>query len=128
MHKSEAKKRIEKLRAEIEKHRTSYYVNDTQTISDQAYDSLFNELLKLESEYPEFDNKFSPTKRVGGPILKEFKKIKHEFLQWSYDNVFDLEGLQKWEERNERYLQKEIDKNFDKKLHYKTGRVFHNSL
>ena len=115
MSKSDIKVRIEKLRAEIEKHSTNYYVHDKPTISDEAYDSLFKELLKLESEYPEFDSKLSPTKRVGGRILNNFQKIKHEFAQWSYDNAFDLDELKKWEERNERYLQKEVNKNFEAK-------------
>ncbi len=114
MSKTEVKTRILKLREEIEKHRKAYYEKDTHTISDAAYDSLFNELLKLEEENPEFDDKLSPTKRVGGQVLESFAKVRHEFPQWSYDNVFSLEELQKWEERNERYIQKEVDKNFKK--------------
>lgn len=107
MKKDEIKKRIEKLRGEIEVHRHAYYVLENPTIPDGAYDSIFNELLKLEEEYPEFDIPNSPTKRIGGKILDSFQKVQHEFKQWSYDNVFSLDELKKWEERNERYLEKE---------------------
>ncbi len=108
MKKNDIKKRIEGLRGEIEKHRIAYHVADKPTISDEIYDSLLNELAKLEDENPEFDDENSPTKRVGGKILENFQKVRHEFKQWSYDNVFSFEELKKWEERNERYLEKEV--------------------
>ena len=98
------KEKILKLRQEIEKHRTAYYVNDAPTISDEIYDSLFNELIALEEKYPEYKSKNSPTGRVGGKILESFKKVKHILPQWSYDNVFDFEELKKWEERNIKIL------------------------
>ena len=107
MKKGEIKNRIESLRIEIERHRLAYHVQDKPTISDEIYDSLLNGLAKLESENPEFDDPNSPTKRVGGKILENFQKVKHEFAQWSYDNVFSFEELKKWEERNERFLEKE---------------------
>jgi len=109
MTKSEVKKRIESLRKELEIHRHAYYVLENPTIPDGAYDSLFNELLKLEEEYPEFDVLNSPSKRIGGKILDGFQKVQHDFKQWSYDNVFSFDELKKWEERNERYLEKESD-------------------
>ncbi len=108
--KSEIKNRIESLRQEIEKHRAAYYVYDNPVISDEAYDSLHKELDKLEQENPEFDDPLSPTKRVGGEILGQFEKFEHKISQWSFDNVFSFEELQKWEERNLNYLRKE--KNF----------------
>ena len=107
--KDEIKIRIQSLRSEVEKHRIAYHVADKPTISDEVYDSLLNELAKLEDENPEFDDVNSPTKRVGGKILENFQKVKHEFAQWSYDNVFAFEELKKWEERNERFIQKKIE-------------------
>ena len=44
MTKQEAKKRIEKLREEINHHRYQYHVLDKLDISDAAFDSLKNEL------------------------------------------------------------------------------------
>ncbi|RLC38229.1 hypothetical protein DRH27_02740, partial [Candidatus Falkowbacteria bacterium] len=54
MNKAEAKKRIKKLKAEINHHRYLYSVEDRQEISEAALDSLKNELFKLEAGYPEF--------------------------------------------------------------------------
>ena len=47
------KKKVEKLREEIEYHNTLYYILDQPEISDAQYDRLMRELEKLEGEYPE---------------------------------------------------------------------------
>jgi DNA ligase (NAD+) len=107
MKRSDAKQRIEKLVNEIETHRIAYHVHDKPTISDEAYDSLITELVKLETKFPEFLDSHSPTQRVGGEILDEFQKFNHKIPQWSYDNVFSFDELSKWEERNLNYLKKE---------------------
>ncbi len=62
MNKQEAKKRIEKLRDEINHHRYLYHVLDKQEISDSALDSLKKELFDLEQSYPEFITSDSPTR------------------------------------------------------------------
>ena len=72
------KEKIEKLRKEIELHNYNYHVLDNPTISDEVFDALFKDLLELEQKYPEYKNENSPTKRVGGRILENFKKVKHE--------------------------------------------------
>lgn len=88
MTKEEVKKRIEKLKAKINHHRYLYHVLDRQEISDAALDSLKHELYKLEQEYPEFITSDSPTQRVGGEALKEFKKVVHETPMLSIEDVF----------------------------------------
>jgi len=106
MEKNEIQKRIEKLRVEIDRHRHAYHVLDAPEISDQAYDSLFEELLKLEKENPEFFSSSSPTQRVGAEPLKAFKKVRHAHQQWSFDDIFDFEGLVEWEEKTLRAISK----------------------
>ena len=103
----EVKNRIEKLRAEIERHNHLYYVFDAPEINDEAYDSLLRELQRLENEHPEFLSKNSPTRRVGGKVAAKFIKTKHKHPQWSFDNVFNEEEFRKWSERAERFLEKE---------------------
>lgn len=107
MTKAEAKKRIEELRVELEKHRVFYHVHDAPVISDEVYDSLMRELEKLEKEFPDFDSPYSPTKRVGGDPLSKFTKVSHSIKQWSFDNVFSFDELASWEERNVNLLRKE---------------------
>ena len=104
MNKEEAKKRIETLREEINYHRYLYHVRDTQEISDGALDSLKNELVKLEEEFPELITPDSPTQRVGGQALEEFTQVEHSTRMLSLQDYFSLEELKKWEERNQKIV------------------------
>jgi DNA ligase (NAD+) len=70
---------------------------DTQELSDEAFDSLKHELYLLEQQYPEFITPDSPTQRVGGEPLKEFKKVTHEIQMFSIEDIFSLEELKNWE-------------------------------
>ena len=58
------KKRVEKLREEIEYHNYRYYILNHPEISDAQYDRLMRELEKLEEEYPELRSPNSLTQRV----------------------------------------------------------------
>ena len=95
----EVKKRIEKLRAVINHHRYLYHVLDRQEISDAALDSLKKELFDLEQQYPEFITSDSPTRRIGGKPLKEFKKFKHPQKMLSFNDAFSKEDMEDWQER-----------------------------
>lgn len=89
----EAKVRIEKLRAELDRHARLYYVYDAPEISDRAYDLLYRELEDLERAYPQFDSPVSPTKRVGGAILDKFSPFSHRVRLASLADVFSPEEL-----------------------------------
>jgi len=117
MNKSEIKNRIDQLRKIIRHHNKQYYVFDTPELSDEAYDSLFRELKELEDSNKEFFSKNSPTQRIGGEPLASFKKTRHKTRQWSFDNIFSFQELEKWEEKIRRFVAK--DKNLDgEKLEY----------
>lgn len=103
----QAKNRIEKLSGEIEIHRRAYHILDQPTLSDEAYDSLVEELVVLERDYPEYAHPNSPTKRVGGEPLKAFQKVHHTTRQWSFDDVFDHVELVAWDKKVKRLLEKE---------------------
>ncbi len=101
-----AKERAEKLRKVIDDYRYRYHVLDDPTITDEAYDSLMEELRKLEEKYPKLRTKYSPTQRIGGEPLEKFKKAPHKVQQWSLNDVFSFKALKEWEERNFRILKK----------------------
>ncbi len=98
---------MRQLTTEINRHRELYHSLDAPEISDAAYDSLFTELEKLETEFPELKEAGSPTNAVGGVILEKFQKVAHQHPQWSFDDVFDYEGLWAWCERGKKNLAKE---------------------
>mgnify|MGYP005611077355 FL=1 len=65
---------INKLTIEINKHSTLYHTFDSPQISDEEYDKLYHQLIKLEQEYPELVSPNSPSLKVGGVILDCFQK------------------------------------------------------
>lgn len=106
MTKEQVKKRIAKVRKEIDHHRYLYHVLDRQEISDAALDSLKHELQKLEQEFPELITPDSPTQRVGGKPRKEFAEVEHRVPMQSLEDIFALEEFVAWEERNRKLLPK----------------------
>ncbi len=93
------KERLEKLKKVINKHCRLYHVLDQPEISDEAYDSLMEELILIENKFPELKTSNSPSQRIGGEPLLFFKKTKHKIKQWSFDDAFSFEQMKKWEEK-----------------------------
>lgn len=85
----EIKKRIDELKTLIEKYNYEYYVLDNPTVSDAEYDRLMRELIDLEQNHPEYITDDSPTQRVGGKAVDEFKKVTHEIPMLSLGNAFN---------------------------------------
>lgn len=88
-----------KLRQEIEKHNYNYYVLDNPTISDYEYDMMMRRLIELEEENPSLADENSPTKRVGGAVLKEFEQVEHTVRMQSLGDVFSREELMEFDSR-----------------------------
>ena len=87
--------RMKELVDLINKYSYEYYVLDNPTISDKEWDKLYDELLKLEQETGiVLDN--SPSLKVGGEILKGFKKQEHKVPLYSLEKVNEYDDLEKW--------------------------------
>ncbi len=87
------KDRLKNLKKTIQEHDHAYYLLDDPLISDHEYDSLFQELKKIESENPHLITPDSPTQRVGGRPLDEFKQITHKKPMLSLGNAFGNDEL-----------------------------------
>ena len=81
------KERIEFLRSEIERHDRLYYVEARPVIGDRDYDLLYEELLNLERDHPEFHSDSSPTQRVSGEPLSGFAQVRHNPPMQSLDKT-----------------------------------------
>ena len=103
--KQEAKRRIEKLSREIERHNYLYYVENNPEISDAEFDRLLEELKNLESMYPELITPDSPTHRIGGYVAKGFNSVKHRIPMMSIDNVVDEDGAYDFDTRVKKLLE-----------------------
>lgn len=101
---SDIRERHERLKAAINHYRTQFHVYDKEEISEEARDSLMHELTEIESRYPALVSADSPSQRVAGTPLPEFKKVRHEVPQWSFNDVFTPEELRAFDERVKRFL------------------------
>jgi len=106
----EAEERIEALRAEISRHNRLYYTEATPEITDAEWDSLFRQLVDLETQFPELITPDSPTQKVGDQRTAGFPPAKHHARMYSLDNVFSREELDAWAAR--------VDKNVTGATYY----------
>ncbi len=82
------KKRYERLCAEIRGHDIAYYVRAEPVIADREYDALYRELLDIEAAHPDWVGPDSPSRRVGGEPIKEFRQAPHLVPMLSLDNTY----------------------------------------
>ncbi|MFA6474906.1 MAG: NAD-dependent DNA ligase LigA [Patescibacteria group bacterium] len=97
MNQTAAQQRINQLKHEIEQQRYLYHVLDKPALSEAALDSLKHELTQLEQQFPEYLTPDSPSQRVGGQPLPDFKKVTHSQAMLSLNDVFSIEELSDWE-------------------------------
>ncbi len=100
----EAKKRIQKLRAEISRLREAYHVENAPSVTDDVYDSLTRELKDILKQYPEFADENSAENRVAGKPLDKFEKVTHASRMLSLNDAFSYEELYDWEKRIQKLL------------------------
>ena len=103
----QVRQRMEQLTDELEKHNKAYYVDNNPTISDELYDSMFQELSRLEAQYPQFKSLFSPTQRVGAAVQSELSKVRHAVPMLSIytETDYTAEGAYNFEARVRRELE-----------------------
>jgi DNA ligase (NAD+) len=102
--------RAEELRELVRRHDEKYYVENAPEISDAEYDRLFSELVELEEEHPELVTPDSPTQRVGGEPLEEFRTVRHSEPMLSLDNTYSTDEVRAFDRRvRERLAKDEVD-------------------
>ena len=97
-------KRVEELKQLLQKAGYAYYVLDSPFMEDAVYDRLYRELQELEIQYPQLVTPDSPTQRVGERPATHFISVRHNIPLYSLENAFNVEELQTWDKRWQRYL------------------------
>jgi DNA ligase (NAD+) len=105
----ETQQKSEQLRKELQRASYAYYVLDDPFMPDSVYDQLYRELEELEKVYPQLITPDSPTQRVGDKISSQFTSVPHNIPLYSLENAFNLEELNKWGNRWQRYLNESQD-------------------
>ena len=111
-----AKQRIEQLKAVLWENSRKYYVDNAPTMSDFEYDQLMHELERLEAAYPEYATADSPTRRVGSdletpgmaPSEAGFAKYPHKYPMLSLGNTYSVKEVEEFAER----ASKSLDRSF----------------
>ena len=98
------KQEIEKLRRELERHNRLYYLEAAPEISDYEFDQRLRRLQELEEAHPQFFDPNSPTQRVGGAPIDEFRTVVHDPPMLSIENAYTLDELREWDARVKRGL------------------------
>ena len=96
--------RVAELREQVAHHRRLYYQHDEPEISDAEFDELYQELERLEGEFPELITPDSPTQQVGSAPASTFAAVEHVIPMLSLDNAFSLDDLLAWGKRLERIV------------------------
>ncbi len=126
----DVKKRIEELRALINKYDYEYYVLARPSVSDYEYDQLMKELEALEKAHPELITPDSPTQRVGGQPIKEFPTVQHRKPMLSLSNTYNEMEFREFDQRVRQALAGETVEYVTElkidgiaiSLHYRNGR------
>ena len=93
------KERYDELIKLIEKANYDYYTLDNPTVTDREYDNWMSELLDIEERHPEIKRKDSPSEKIGGEVISEFKKVEHKIGMFSISDVFNESEIVAFDER-----------------------------
>lgn len=99
MDRIKAEQRVTELNELLSTYGHAYYVLDQPKVPDAVYDQLLNELIELETLFPDLLFPDSPTQRVGGAPISNFEKVTHERPMLSLSNVFGEDDLQEFDKR-----------------------------
>ncbi len=101
---AQARREVDRLRAELARHDRLYYVEAAPEIGDRDYDRMMVRLAELEAEHPDLLTPDSPTQRVGGAPLEVFATVAHAVPMLSIDNTYHYDEIREWDARVRRGL------------------------
>ena len=104
MDRAAAAKRVTKLREEILRLNTAYFIENKSVVSDAVMDALKHELKELEKRYPDLVTPDSPTQRVGAPLDGRLPKVRHLSPKESLQDAFTTEEVVDWLDQMTRAL------------------------
>ena len=93
------KSKIDQLKKQIHQYDYEYYVLAQPTVSDYEYDLLMKELDQIEKGNPKLITPDSPTQRVSGEAIPEFKTVRHRYPMLSLSNTYNEEEFSEFDQR-----------------------------
>lgn len=102
----------DRLRRDIEHHNRLYYDQAAPEISDAEYDRLYDRLVAMEKEHPDWVTPESPTQVVGGHAIERFEKAEHRLPMLSLEKAYTKEEIASWIASMERELGRAVEWSF----------------
>lgn len=101
-----ARARAEELRTLLDRASAAYYNSPKPVMSDEEWDALFDELTRIEAEYPDLIVPDSPTQTVGskGPVATGFAPVRHTVPMMSLGKASTGDEFREWDARVRRVL------------------------
>ncbi|MDR2588007.1 MAG: NAD-dependent DNA ligase LigA, partial [Spirochaetales bacterium] len=96
MRDTDARKELAGLRELLARYQREYYVDGRPSVSDLEYDRLFERLLLLEKEFPQFAAPDSPSLRVGSDLDADFPEVEHTIPVLSLDKAYTAAEVSAW--------------------------------
>ncbi|MCE9634864.1 MAG: NAD-dependent DNA ligase LigA [Planctomycetes bacterium] len=92
-----ARRRVDELRRIVEEADRAYYRGERESgLTDAEYDALRDELVALESQFPDLVTPDSPTQRVGYAGSEAFAAVRHTEPMLSLEKATTDAELQAW--------------------------------
>ena len=104
MDKAQAQTQIDLLRTKIREANYAYFTENREVVPESVRDQLKQELIALETQYPDLITPDSPTQRVGAALDGKLPKITHKNRKYSLGDAFNAEELTEFDERVKRFL------------------------
>ncbi len=95
----EAATRVAKLKQLLSEWNYAYFTENKELFSEAARDDLKQELIMLETAYPDLITADSPSQRIGSALSGRLPKLPHLTRKWSLSDIFSTDELQDWEDR-----------------------------
>ncbi len=104
----DVKERMAQLADRLLEAQRAYYVDGRPVMSDLEYDGLFDELVRLERENPQYRSPSSPTLRVGSDLTADFPEVAHTIPVLSLDKAYSADEVVSWMEKTMRNTSSEL--------------------
>ena len=88
----------------LKKYNREYFDKDNPSVTDQEYDQIKQEVIKLEERYTFLKSADSPSTKVGYKPSEKFKKVKHDVPMLSLANAFSKKNIEDFIKKIKNFL------------------------
>ncbi len=107
---------VENISKKLRGYQKAYYIDANPVVKDIDYDRLFDKLVELETQYPQFKKSDSPTQRVGSDLDSDFEEVEHTIPVLSLDKAYSVEEISSWIDKNQKKATSDLNFVLEQKI------------